>query len=588
MFGMEAPRRHPWSSSPNPMSYLDWYLDSFYTLDERGGNAQNYRQMWSCFEPKLLAKAKTGRDFVTHEGPGNEDLFSACRMSCPWYPGMISEPRPSLIGAAEYRAYGCVSDPDPWGYDPGGDHEGNGYEVVEFWIPEYQVEINNYGLNRIAPEQLSPTGSMFTRSALLSQKTGTPESQIKKEAGNSYPVDLSEAQLIEPRQDPYLGQGVATSAMAGGEDKAYAHIVRTWVSIAMGSKQQKTDAGWEVDPEFSVYDALPKPAEEHDPVNVWTEYGMFDVLTSVPYFSYRIRPDAMEALFGSQEPISEKILQTPGFWQEQGAAAFRASRWPDIFKPLKTNFEIKEDSNPVLREAVWKGGYELFPLVTRNLGFGTPQISSAAVFARRALYIAGARSPKEKGGDASGTIAGFFAQGADKGRIITFTVDKMDKGRDIDKMQLLAPKRPKDGTRNGGIPPTISECLRSQNIPNLINADSDLDEWVDENLPRKLNGYFSDYDFISEQAGSITLTYWNRRIGCFCDRCGIPFGSHPIMLPETAGDGDRIYDRRRIEYCRYPLLVAWNAWAKKDTFDKCQANGHNEGFYNGAGLRDNR
>ena len=356
----------------------------------------------------------------------------------------------------------------------------------------------------------------------------------------------------------------------------------------MGDKKKATTAGWQVNPEFSLYDAMPERRDERDPASIWTEYGMFDAITTVPHFSSRIRSDVMKALFGNQSTITEAAKQAKPFWQNQGAAAFRVQRWPNLFKPLKDQFSIQGDSNEVLKEVVYKGGHELFPLVTNLSGFGTPALSSAAIFARRTLYLAGARSPADLGGDESGEVANYFPQGAQLGRIPTYTINSEDKSTEIDKLQLISPKRPKNGSRYGGTPPMVSECFRSQNIPNLTNGDPDLQAWAKRNLPSHLVGYVTDRDFFSEQGGDVTFTYWNRRIGCFCDRCGVPTGSSSI---NNGGDGDKLYDRPRKEYCRYPLLprmTPWSAWAKRDTFQECQQNGHNDKFYEGTGLKDKR
>ena len=579
VMGQEAAKEHPWAMAGNMNSELDYYLDSFFNLDARPENATNWSQAWSCFEPKLLAKAKNGRTVVDVAGPDNGDLVAECRSKCINHVEQIPYERGSIIGAIMYRALGCGADPDPWGYLE------NGYEVVEYWFPEYQVSINNYGINRIRPETLSEGGQQFTRKALLAQKLGLPEQQIRQGADESYPMDTSAAKLVEPRQDPFLGQGMSQEHL---EDKAYGHVVRTWLSTNMGDRKKNTSAGWEVDPEFSLYDALPRTREQHDAANIWTEYGMFDAITSIPHFSHRIRPDAMKALFGDKSPISEAAKKQKPFWQSQGAAAFRVQRWPDLFKPLQEKFEIQGDSKEVLKEVVYKGGHELFPLVTNVSGFGTPALSAGAVFARRTLYLAGARAPADLGGDESGEVASYFPQGEELGRIATYTINSENKALEIDKLQLISPKRMKDGSRYGGAPPMVSECFRSQNIPNLVNGDADLERWANRNLPSNLVGMYSDRDFFSEQGGDITFTYWNRRIGCFCDRCGAPTGSSAI---NDGGDGDKLYDKPRKEYCRYPLLptmTPWSAWAKRDTFAECQRNGKNDKFYEGTGLKDDR
>ncbi len=329
----------------------------------------------------------------------------------------------------------------------------------------------------------------------------------------------------------------------------------------------------------SLYDAMPKRTAEHDPVNMWTEDGMFDVITSMPNMSRQIRSDIMDALYGSEAPYSQTAREEKPHPIYKGAMAYRTQKWKQ-YKPLSDVFEgLQGSSSEPLKESVYMGGYELFPLVMNQSGFGSPVISSSAIFARRAAYLAG---------DDSKLVQQAYKGASKMRRIVTYTIDEGNKSSEIDKLSLTAMKNPHDGTSYGGIPPKISECFRSQNIPNLVNADKKLESWVDKNLSRKLPGYYSDIDFISQQGGDITFTYWNRRIGCFCDRCGRPFGSTPI---NNGGDGDKLYDKKRMPFCRYPLaptMTAWNAWAGKDNFQKCLANGQNEGFYDGTGLKDEK
>ena len=280
-FGHQAAKKHPWDPTGNPLSQMDYFLDSFFSLDARVLNAFNWSAAWSCFEPKLLAKAMNGREIVRYEGPGNEDLVAECRFKCVNRRQHIPFDRGSLIGMFIYDAIGCFNDPDPWGYTE------NGYEVVEYWFPEYQISINNFGINRIKPEQLSPSGGALTRTALLSAKKGQSESEIRNKLAEAYPLDMSKYKEMPNREDPYLGQGVwGGYAFPDFEDKAHAHVYRTWLSTTMGEKKKEIKDGWMVNPEDSVYDALPKRIREHDPVNMWTEYGMFDVLTSMPQMSY--------------------------------------------------------------------------------------------------------------------------------------------------------------------------------------------------------------------------------------------------------------------------------------------------------------
>jgi len=581
-FGQQAAIDHPWKQGGNPNTPIDWFVDSFLSMDARFLNIMNWSQMWSCFEPKLLAKAKDGHPLVTYPGPGNEDLIVMCRNKCPnaFPPSVVfADTKPSIQGMIKYRGFGCT-DPNPFGYLD------NGYEIAEYWFPEYEVSVNNYGINRIEPTMLpSPTGGTYTRQALIGQKQG-PEKKEQQALETDYPMPASSFQNPN-RQDPLIGQGVwGGYANPDYEDKGYGHVVRSWLSVIMSDKKIKTDQGWMVNPEKSLYDALPKKSSEHDPVNVWTEYGDFDVITSMPHMSSKIRPDLMKALYDGNDtkPYSEVAAQTTGFWQSKGAMAYRVGKWKDIYGPLEKAIGVKGDSNGALKEAVYYGGYELFPLVTNQSGFGSPTLATAAVIARRTLYLAGATKGH---GDEGGVVAKAFPQGEKMGRINTYTIDSTDKSREIDKMQLISPKRPHDGSTSGG--PIVSECFRSQNIPNLVNLDGKLEKWVNTNLSRKLPGYYSDTDFISPQGGDVTFMYWNRRIGCFCDRCGLPTGSS--NLPEEGGDGDKLYDKPRQPFCRYPLYPTpspWNAWAKQDNFPLCMANGLNEGFYDGTGLKDKK
>ena len=584
--GVEGPIDHPWKDG-NPASYEQYEADSQQMLDAWNDNSQNWSQAWSCFEPKLLAKAENGLSRVDYEGPDNADLIDECRQKCPHHAsdaqglGFVDAEKPLEIAKAKsiyHGQMGCSGDSDPFGY-----YE-NGYEIVEFWYPEYQVEINNFGINRIRPDELSGTGRMFTRRGLIQAKQQADQKIRQELQGQQYGLDIGQYQDPDYPDQRLKGQGAwGGYASPDFQDKSYGHVVRTWLSIAENEKKIETKDGWQIDPERSLYDALPARKEDKDPVVLWTEHGLANAITSIPHLSYQIRPQVMQALFGAESSYMEKA-KTP-FYQSQGATAYRVGKWGSIYEPLK-RLEISGANNSALKEVVYKNGYELFPLVTNQSGFTAPALSTAAIFARRVLYLAGARSPVEQGGDASGMVRDIFPQGEEMGRMITYTINIEDKSREIDKLQLLSPKRPKDGSRTGGKPPMLSECFRSQNIPNYISDDKSLQEWVDRNMPRKLVGYHSDMDDKSDQGGAISFTYWNRRIGCFCDRCGIPTGSSTI---EDGGDGDKLYDKPREEYCRYPIkpqMVSWSAWSKKETFQECQQNGKNDSFYDGRGLED--
>ena len=66
-------------------------------------------------------------------------LARACRANCPLYDGLRFFPR-------------------------------NFWEVIEYWLPENQVSYNNYGINRLRPQDQSDFGQRMTRQSLLRQK----------------------------------------------------------------------------------------------------------------------------------------------------------------------------------------------------------------------------------------------------------------------------------------------------------------------------------------------------------------------------------------------------------------------------------
>ena len=508
---IEGPERHPWlkanpKSGANPNWIVDYVNDSYQMLD----GTKNALQTWSCFEPQLIAKGWWHQAFEDGSRdrfhPASIDLALTCKLSCPDIP---------LVD--------------------------NGYEVIQYWWPEHEVAVNNYGRSRVHPLIGGEAGAPYTRAALVSAKRSSSEAKIKNSLETSYPLNV--ALLKEPsREDPFIGQGMWGGTAPGDtEDRNFGHVYRTFYAQALANRRPNAVLGWNLAPR-SIYDSFPPPIAAKPITNMWTEYGAIEALSSVSTLSYFLGARgrrSMEALFGSQGEASEIAREQRPRWQHQGATAYRIARWGSEFGELAEPFKVSADQNAVLRELVYKGGNELFPLVLNLEGLGTPSLAANAIFARRALYIAGTKD-----------IVPLLPNG-EQSRMNEYTVSATVPGTEVDKMQLIYPTKT-------GFP---SECFRSQRIPNL--TDQTQDEWVKANLPHDLLGY------VKQDYGDVAFAYWNKRVACTCRYAGIPHGSWTMDFPGDGlgpgrGSGDRPYGKIEQALCTYPPKSVPSAFAGKD------------------------
>lgn len=502
----EGAEKHPWikaneQTGANPNSEKDYIEDSLILTDGQ----TSVPHLYSCWEPKLLAKGKCGGPHLW----ATPDLGAACMLSCPCNP-----PWPLIPDIP------CIR------------HHENAYEVIEYWWPEHQIYINNYGVSRLDPtQQQSPKGQKFTRQALLQQKD-KPEKTIKQELEKNYPLDLSKLKLPD-REQPRKGQ---SATLWGGfpsintVDAAHAHGARTRVAYRTANARPNTCKGW-TEEKKSIFDAFPPPTNKKDILNIWTEYGAWDEIDTVPQLSAKIGErgkKAMKALFGDESSISDAAKKKKPFWQSQGAAAYRAQKWQDPYGPMKDILQLNGGNDPTLKEVVYKGGQELWPMTLNVSGFTSPPLASAAIFARRGFYMMGTKD-----------LLKYHPDG-EKGRMNEYTILNEDKSREIDKMQLLWPRVTERG----------SECFRSQRIPNMV--DSSEYPWIAQNLPPHVISY------VKKDFGDVTFAYWNKRVACSCRKWSYPWttGSWTMNFPSDGlegerGSGDRPYGKFEKELCYY-------------------------------------
>jgi hypothetical protein len=512
-------KKHPWLKSQpegvNPRWDQDYTEDSLLlqSVLPDDGPALNTASVWSCFEPQLVAQgcwrdnaqwAMWNRQYVAME----PDLAALCAISCPPIPFTTS-----------------------W--------RENCWQVVQYWWPEYQVAINNYGLNRVNPRTLTPeTGQQFLLQQLLARKKQIPEPRMKRDLERDYKLSL--AKFKEPNRDkPRFGQGMwGGYAQPDFEDKQFGHIYRTKLSAQTSDAKKNTRWGWLWDSD-SIFDAFPPKTREKHRYSLSTEWGLFEAFTVWPRYSYELPGTRhMEALHGQWGNLSQRAKDDKNpFWKTKGAMAYRIQRWPDPFNPLQKILKLSPDQNELLKEAVYKGGQELYPFTTNISGFTEPNLASGAIMARRTFLLAGMEA-----------ITRFLPAG-ERSRIPTYTVDRSDKSREIDKYQLIWPRLSQGRT---------AECMRSQKVPNMV--DQTQDPWVKKNLPHDLQGYVDDH------FGEQVYVYWNKRVACSCRDRGIGRGSWTMNVgPKGRGDGDQTYGRFENNRCTWLEGTLPSAFAGQDS-----------------------
>lgn len=552
--GEQAARKHPWLEinpqvgADSATSEIEYWLDSKFAADGilYARLSPLLLQNWSCFEPKLIAYGNNvvgGRPEIV---PAFSDLGQTCARRCfdtPFWPPFLPPPLSFLcVGGVSIGFRN-----DAWAVDSCGSiFEDDQFEVIEFWWPEHQVSLNNYGISRLDPtQQADPKGQSFSRQALLASKRSN-EQEMLQSLQAKYPYDkrLDTQALERIRQDPLIGQSMWGGFFAPDyQDRFHAHGYRTRIGYRLANERPAVPwYGWQRDRKRSIRNAFPPRTAEKDILNAWTESGRLEALTSVAELSARIPGRVqlgMQALYGGPGTMQQKAKSPQPFWQSTGAMSYRAERWPSDYGDLKNVLNVRPGLGAqILSEIVYKGGHELFPLVLSLPGFGSPYISSTAIMARRALFIMGAREllPYIKGGERS--------------RMNEYTVNGLNKSREVDKMSWMA--RPLLRSLLSGLTPMhnvlTSECFRSQKIPTAV--DQSKNPWYELNLPASAQNYVS-YDF-----NDSAFIYWNKRVACTCKHFGVPYGASIMDFPFDAfgpgrGSGDRPYGREELPLCWY-------------------------------------
>ncbi len=502
---------HDWDPNSNQNSEQDYKDDSEKVMVN---DDENLRELWSCFEP--------GRIKYT---PPPDPLDVMCDAWCP----------PPIV--CEYVCPGPRRVPR------------NRHSVYEEWRPYHVAYINNYGINRLNPSEQSAKGDEYMKQQLLSRKQES-EREEKNMLEQKEAIKSQYVSQIDSKRDT-KGQGHGAGFFQSSDmliDKLYGHGARTrWSYKFSEERQPEICLGWAERDDCIANTAAPKKNEK-DILNLWTEFGMLDVVWNMPEMTKRHsqrESDMYEATAYPEETISQagKNKKKAEDWiKSKSPAAWRRKTWSKTYDDLK-EVEIGQSNNQKQEEFVYFTT-ELGPLTgTVNATLGLPELSAGATLSRRVFYVMGSKDFLKYHND----------NPQEKGRMNEYTVVKNNKSREIDKMQRIWPRR-------GNKP---SECFRSQRIPNMVNTTEN--QWAKQNFPYDLIHY------VDEHYGEMTYAYWNKVVYCACEKCSIPTKSgctlmEPRMHPEVPGDegrgdGDQPYGQFENLECRYREGKFPSPWA---------------------------
>lgn len=563
---IKAAEEHPWLKDGSPRGVNTNY-QSDYKADSKNAwdtETEEYKAAtWSCFEPQLVAYGdcehkEKGKTWDTKD----PTLTAACWSHCcltelaayVLYELGLNPPEHDAIlggGGDFYRKTSKTK----------GDHSGKQtnsqeyYEVVQYWYPENQAAINNYGRMRINPTYL--TGEQkekFLRDNLIQDKEKPEKNNndnITKEIDDGLPTEKYKVKDdADPdwRKDPFKGQYQSRDGSAISIDEFSAHVYRTHLSSQLGDERPNTEKGYAREKK-SWFDAAEPDTNKKYQLNIWTEYDYFDFLSTVDSSSFSIQGDEkgraqkfMKALLQERKNWIKRAGEKNPSYKSKGEIAYRVGKW-NQFEPLKDIAGIEADNNKELEEVVYFNGLTLYPLSFTFEGNMIPELSLRSIAARKAFEIAGNKKLSEK------------FPGKEKSKMNTYTISDENKSREIDKMQRVYPLNP-DGEPQ--------ECHRSQKIPNHLQQTED--DWTEKQFKHDLMGY------VKQDNHDSAHMYWNKRLACTCKWDSEPngFGSQelgwvPDGLGPGRGTGDRIYGKFEKTLCTYKEGKLPSAWAGEDT-----------------------
>ncbi|MCB0358791.1 MAG: hypothetical protein KDD44_04125 [Bdellovibrionales bacterium] len=375
--------------------------------------------------------------------------------------------------------------------------------VFEYWWPENEIEINNYGVSAfnpilgLRPDLVKPLLTTVHGLTLQLLTDGTMQLKGGVGAQSSFPSGL--------RSSPHLGQSHHAGLLPGDQtQQVEAHVYQTrpqnTAALLRDDDEGEFDFIWAkvkiLYIEFCVpsylfwYNGYKKGNfrcfystidKQELPVNLWTEDIMVNFFWRYPELSLLIDPQLYWASSPTFIPGSPSGMIIEGqtiianFPSIRSCAAYRADVWPNRYSDLEHAFGYLPWALPGIIPNTWfsgrdeicyRGGGELYPVTGKMIGYFSP-LPAAAYFARRALYLS-------------------EQYGINQTNIFN---------EDVDKLQRIYPG--------------ISDCFKVNDID-------------DTNL-----GLFPKNIIRPDQMGSIRYVHWNLRVACVCQYRGV----YPAPLP---------------------------------------------------------
>ena len=321
-------KEHPWDPNANQNSEEDYKKDSG---DVMTNEQENLTELWSCFEP--------GRIKYT---PPPDPLDVLCKSWCPTTCPLPGSTCPGLR----------VWQPPQ-----------NRHEVIEEWRPYHVAYINNYGINRLNPSEQEAKGDRFMKSELVANKDESEEEEKRllddKKADDS-------SKFVPPDRSENKGQGHGAGFFMPSDmmiDKLYGHGARTrWSYKFSEDRDLKNCWGYMMRPQCISNTSWPK-REEKDILNLWTEYGMLDVVWNMPEMTKRHgqrERDMYEATAYPESPIPEAGKNGKEWDLSKSPPAWRKKTWQKTYGDLK-DLEFQDSNNQKQEEFVYFGGGEPGP-----------------------------------------------------------------------------------------------------------------------------------------------------------------------------------------------------------------------------------
>lgn len=463
---------HPWKSAPyNTSSAVDWATDSFKAVDPRDLSA-----FGDCMEPRLISPY--------------------CPMCWP----------------TRIRVDGSVTS------CPTKDNSG---EIWEYWWPEYEVEINQFGvasINVIDPASVRLPRPDLVHEVLSQQLETGYELAATTVLEDKWMVNTGAANIPPAlRNNPHLGN----SAHAGIEppdlnSHSDAHIYRSYLQDATSRKRPEGDFSWGmIWNEIKVWGVtvgcypLPFPyngykkgneecffdtLQKEDDKNIWgwTEQLQYQSVWRIPDLSalinyQRYAMSSPAVLMGLQ--ITPEDFQDSQYDEASGqfgppssvpyleaylrggtCASYRARQsinggWNE-YRDLMPALGVAPGGS-YLKQNCYRGGGQLYPL-TGSLSGHHSSMESGAVLARRAIELMTRVEPLISKPDEA----------------LPKFADGLLGDDSVDKLQMVFPAK--------------SQCLK-----------------MDQINDRSMRGIYPK-DGNPDDNGSKRFLYWNKRIACTC------------------------------------------------------------------------